>query len=67
MLVSVCDVAQAFKVDRKTVRNWEKTGAIPRAGRTPGGHLRWGVETMAAALVKASLPVPASWGVSVAA
>ncbi len=63
MLVSVSDVAAAFGVDRKTVRNWEKAGALPKAGRTPGGWMRWGAEDMAVALRSRGLPVPKSWGV----
>lgn len=67
MLVSVADVAAAFGVDRKTVRNWEKSGAIPKAGRTPGGHLRWSADRIAEALDAQGLPVPASWIGAVAA
>lgn len=67
MLVSVADVAGAFGVDKRSVRKWEADGAIPAAGRTPGKHRRWAAAVMAAELIRRGLPVPASWGVAVAA
>jgi DNA-binding transcriptional MerR regulator len=34
-------VAQAFRVDVKTVGRWEKAGILMPAFRTPGGHRRY--------------------------
>jgi DNA-binding transcriptional MerR regulator len=68
MVIDVGDVASAFGVDKKTVRRWEESGEIPKAGRTLKGNARrWPASVVAALLVAQGLPVPASWGVAVAA
>lgn len=40
-LMTPAEVAQAFKVDPKTVTRWAKAGKLPAAIRTIGGHRRF--------------------------
>ncbi len=67
MVISVADVARAFGVDPDTVRIWETSGKLPKASRTQGGHRRWNASDIAPLVVAKGHPVPAAWGVSVAA
>ena len=41
------DLAARFNVSDQTLRNWERDGKIPAAGRTPGGHRRYTDEHIA--------------------
>lgn len=67
MVLSVADVARAFGVDPDTVRVWEGLGKLPKASRTFGGHRRWNATEIAPLVIAKGHPVPASWGVAVAA
>lgn len=40
-LMTTSEVAQLFRVTRKTVSDWAKTGKLPVAARTLGGHRRY--------------------------
>jgi len=68
MVIVVADVARAFGVNKRTIWRWEASGQIPRAGRVGASPVRrWDAAVIARALADAGLPVPASWGVAVAA
>jgi len=38
---SVRDLTGRFRITAQTLRNWERAGKIPPAGRTAGGHRRY--------------------------
>ena len=40
-LMTPGEVAAYYKVDRKTVARYVKTGRLPLGRRTPGGHARF--------------------------
>lgn len=67
MLLSLPDLAAAFGVDRKTIRNWERDGKIPKASRTLGNHRRWNSAEVAPILVARGYAVPATWTMGAAA
>jgi DNA-binding transcriptional MerR regulator len=68
MVVPVSDVARAFGVDEKTIRRWEASGEIPKAGRTPRGNARrWDTAKLAPVLIERGYSVPEGWSAAVAA
>lgn len=38
------EVAMIFRVDAKTVTRWARTGKLPAATMTPGGHRRYNAD-----------------------
>lgn len=40
-LLTPGEVAELLRVDARTVTRWAKTGKLPAAVRTPGGHRRY--------------------------
>lgn len=43
-LYTPAEVAQRFRVDPKTVTRWAKSGRLPAATRTLGGHRRYNAD-----------------------
>lgn len=45
-LYTPAEVAQRFNVTAKTVTRWAKTGKLPAATKTIGGHRRWNADAI---------------------
>ncbi len=65
-LLTPAEVAAMFKVNSKTVTRWAMAGKI-KAIRTLGGHRRFRLSEVRAAVASAEVDYPADPGVSVAA
>ena len=47
-ILRIGSLADRYGVSPESIRVWERQGRIPPAGRTPGGHRRYGREHVSA-------------------
>lgn len=52
--LTIGDVARTFGVTPATVREWDRSGKLPAAFRTPGNQRRWNRADVEALLERAS-------------
>lgn len=56
-MLRIGDLVDRFGVSAESLRNWERSGLIPSARRTPGGHRRYGLEHVRALESLLGMPV----------